>query len=210
MYFFLKIGLGTYWNNLSLEDQFIWSIAIVSSLLYLIYALFNNFTVDRSNGAATTSEGVGKQRILQFFILFGWLNVGLNHFVPNFPYLFQIIATTILALLPGVLLLPKGNDRKSSKKHKLNHQTGQVFKAIPPNQLGSGKIQIRNKKLLQEFNAITIGHELPPGVEIRITEVLDDGTVIVEPIDQSAPSNGPSPKSPGQIRNRLNNIRNHH
>ena len=206
MYFFLKIGLGNYWNNLSLEDQFIWSIAIVSSLLYLIYALLNNFTVDRSNEGDSALERIGKQKILQFFILFGWLNVGINHFIPSFPYLLQIMVTTVLALLPGVLLLFRGSNRSPMNKHKLNQKTGQVFKAIPPNQLGSGKVKIRNKKLLQEFNAVTIGHEIPPGVEIRITEILDDGTVIVEPIERRAPSSSPA-ASKGQ-RNQFNNIRN--
>ena len=205
MYFFLKIELGNYWNNLSLEDQFVWSIAIVSSLLYLIYALFNNFTVDRSNERDAPLEGVGKQKILLFFILFGWLNVSINHFIPSFPYLFQIIATTILSLLPGAILLLRELPKSPLNSKKLNQQTGQVFKAIPPNQLGSGKIKIRNKRLLQEFNAVTIGHEILPGVEIRITEILDDGTVIVEPIDRSPPSSGANPQRRGS---HTNNIRN--
>jgi len=57
---------------------------------------------------------------------------------------------------------------------------GNVYLKIPSGKSGEGKVQISVQGAIREFNAMTFGEELETGAPIRVTEVVNSNTLIVE------------------------------
>ena len=57
---------------------------------------------------------------------------------------------------------------------------GNVYLKIPAEKRGEGKVQISVQGAIREFDAITLGEELETGVPIKVVEVVNDSTLLVE------------------------------
>jgi len=55
-----------------------------------------------------------------------------------------------------------------------------VYLKIPGEKRGEGKVQISIQGAIREFNALTAGEELETGAPIRVVEVINDNTLLVE------------------------------
>ena len=61
--------------------------------------------------------------------------------------------------------------------------TGLAYLAIPGARKGEGKVQITINGAVREYGAITDGPDLPTGARIRVVEVIDPHTLLVEEIN---------------------------
>ena len=60
---------------------------------------------------------------------------------------------------------------------------GTVYLTIPAERKGLGKVQITINNAIREYDALTDGEALQTGVPITVTEVLNDHTLVVEPLN---------------------------
>ena len=57
-----------------------------------------------------------------------------------------------------------------------------VYLRIPATREGQGKVQISLLGSVQEISAMTDGAFIPTGARVRVIQVIDDNTLLVEPI----------------------------
>ncbi len=57
---------------------------------------------------------------------------------------------------------------------------GNVYLKIPAGKGGEGKVQISIQGAIREFDALTLGEELETGAPIKVVEVINDSTLLVE------------------------------
>ncbi|MFK8103564.1 MAG: NfeD family protein [Saprospiraceae bacterium] len=65
--------------------------------------------------------------------------------------------------------------------------TGEVLQYIPPHIKGSGKVHLNLRNAPYQINAVSQNGELPAGVPVRVIAIMDEQTIIVEPIDGRPP-----------------------
>jgi len=62
-------------------------------------------------------------------------------------------------------------------------QTAQVYLRIPESRKGLGKVQLTVQERTREYDAMTDAPELiKTGAKVKVTEVISEGTLLVEPI----------------------------
>lgn len=65
--------------------------------------------------------------------------------------------------------------------------TATVYLTIPANSAGQGKVQMKVQDRLEEFPAITLGHEkLGTGAKVVVVNVVSGNTLEVEPLRETA------------------------
>ena len=57
---------------------------------------------------------------------------------------------------------------------------GKVYLTIPGERKGEGKVQITINNAVREYDAVTDGETIPTGKAIKVTEVINDYTLLVE------------------------------
>lgn len=171
--------LTRWWTSMGVLEQLSWVIACVASALTLMYFLFKAIPSQNSAGESQQDSDF-KSAVLMGLFIFGWLNVILQQLVPGLGLVGVIGFSVLVAIISGWAIYQSGTSKQRSKA--LLERTGQVLQSIPPNQQGTGKIYLQARHNAFELNAVTIGNELPEGVPIRVVEVREDGTVVVEPI----------------------------
>jgi hypothetical protein len=63
-------------------------------------------------------------------------------------------------------------------------KTGQVYMSIPPRGDGAGQVRVSASGRLMTINAISTGPAIEAFKDVTVTEVRDDKTIIVQPVDE--------------------------
>ncbi|MCR5820069.1 MAG: NfeD family protein [Bacteroidaceae bacterium] len=126
------------------------------------------------------------RNFINFFLGFGWGGISLAPIVQNKALLI------ILSILAGVLfvaifvfMLKAILRLESNGAFNINDcvgKTASVYLRIPEQRKASGKVQISINGSVQELNAFTDGEFLPTGTRVRITKVIDSGSLLVEKV----------------------------
>ncbi|MBK7476544.1 MAG: NfeD family protein [Haliscomenobacter sp.] len=180
--------------------QLFWLIAIVASLLLFLLFLLNWFGINQDRHLYSAGQRAfgDPLAVLIFFTFLGWTSILSSLWVkrPEFVLFYAIPASAVAACFPWFLsyLRRKERQKKGYNPEYLLKSTGEVLQNIPPHQIGKGRVHLSLRATPHDWEAVTsCGGELPAGVHIRVVEVIDDHTVLVEPLD--LPPSGP-PKSP--------------
>ncbi|MBK8045619.1 MAG: NfeD family protein [Haliscomenobacter sp.] len=180
--------------------QLLWLMAIVASLLLFLLFLLNWFGInqDRHLYSAKQRAFGDPLAVLIFFTFLGWTSILSSLWVkhPEYILFYAVPASVVAAFFPRFLsyLRRKERQKKGYDPEYLLKSTGEVLQNIPPNQIGKGRVHLSLRATPHDWEAVTsCGGELPAGVHIRVVDVIDDHTVLVEPLD--LPPSGP-PKSP--------------
>jgi hypothetical protein len=119
---------------------------------------------------------------------FGWTSVLLHDQIPS-KFALILIATLVgIGLVVLVMLLFKWlNGMQQSGnidvwKSAVGCQ-GKVYLTIPAERGGEGKIQVSINDAVREYNAITDGDEIKTGTPIKIIEVINAETMLVEELN---------------------------
>ncbi|MFN7117110.1 MAG: NfeD family protein [Saprospiraceae bacterium] len=172
------------WFNWSTSAIF-WTIAIIATfllVLLLVYSLFSDEIEPAVAPPKIKLLRLDARTVLIFFTVFGWTAAITSYFPNSFTQilLYGIIAGTGVTIL---FSLAANFAKKSVIAYKANTDTGRVLKPIPPHRGGIGKVYMSTSRIPIELDAITIGRELPVGMPVRIVDMLDEHTAIVEPLD---------------------------
>jgi hypothetical protein len=182
---------------LSLTEKLLWSVAIVATVLLLILMVmrFLGYDLEKEPDKQSRLPWLDSNTILVFFTFFGWsgilahlweenmllvvlygLPIGLN--AVTAPYVFKIIRKR----LPSKSQIPRHFDLSETLS-----STGEVLNDIPPHIKGKGKVHLNLRNAPYKLNAVSQHGALSKGVPVRVVAIMDDQTLIVEPLDGRPP-----------------------
>lgn len=198
----MLLVLGEWWTALAGMEKIFWGISIVFSVLFFIQFILSligldfDSEVDMSVETDTAFETDASFTVLSvrgfiaFFTFFGWTGVLVlnNGGSGLWAVGFGAIAGFLAMLLVGFMMylfLRLQDDGSVFDPYEAIDEIGTVYMRIPPNQQGVGKIQIKLQGSVREIEAITRDSELiPTGAAIRVIDVIENHTMVVEPIDK--------------------------
>ncbi len=197
-----------WWNALPLIEQVFYIIAIPSTLILLLQTILLLFGVggghdadyDTDTGAdvdagAETDHDHGADHvaglrlltvrgIVAFLAVCGWVGVALTDLgVSAVPTTIAALAGGFAAMLVVALVLRWSLKLQSSGNLNLHNAvglTGEVYVAIP--QGGKGKVTLVVQDRFLELDAVCPQQALRDGERIRVTEVLENNTLVVAPL----------------------------
>lgn len=190
--------LEDWWGLLSSTEKVFWGISLVFSVLFLIQFVVSliglNFNTDTDVDVHVESNGgyhldpsftiLSVRSIIAFFTFFGWTGVfvlksgGGVWTVIGFAGLAGLAAMFIAGYL--IYLFTKSVKHGNVNLSKALYSTGEVYRSIPANKNGQGKVHLKIHGALKEVDAVTNGDTLPTGSTIKVVEILDDNLILVE------------------------------
>ena len=195
-----------FWATLTVGMKILWCITLTTSLIFIIQSIATFLGADADHSgldgdlnmdgvpddpsfADVHSSGMNLltfRNFINFLLGFGWSMVLLT----GIPMAWRIpIAVVVgVGLVAIVMLLFRWlSSMQQSGNINLYKSavgcTGTTYLAIPGGRKGEGKIQITIGGAVREYGAITEGPDLPTGTRIRVVEVVDPHTLLVEAIN---------------------------
>ena len=197
-----------WYNALPSTLQVYWVIALITSLIFLIQMVLTFIGIGDADtdvdfggdadlgGDAGFSDGdtldtggamqlFTIRNFINFLLGLGWSGVCLYSVIPN------TIVLSLVSILVGLLFvyifLIRYKQLRKLERNGAYHiddcvgQTVDVYLTIPSNRSGMGKVQISFSGSVQELSALTDSDTpLRSGSKVRVTEVIDGTTVLVE------------------------------
>jgi hypothetical protein len=128
------------------------------------------------------------RNLVNFFLGFGWTAILLQDSVKS-PTLLIIISVFVgIALVAIVMYLFKwlSGMQQSGNINVYKSAvgcTGTVYLTIPGERAGEGKVQITINNSVREYAALTDSDTLKTGTPIKVVEVINPGTMLVEELN---------------------------
>ncbi|MDD7455193.1 MAG: hypothetical protein PUK70_02930 [Bacteroidales bacterium] len=198
-----------WWNSLDLFMKIMWAITIAASLIFVIQTILtfigaggSNFDTDASeldfggmdasgadaSGAFDADPSMNLltfRNFINFCLGFGWASVLLHDKISSTSILLIIALMIGVALVAAVMMLFKwlsgmqqaGNINVYRSAVGCN---GIAYLPIPAERKGLGKVQISINNAIREFDAVTDGDAIPTGASIKVAEVINGQTLLVE------------------------------
>lgn len=191
-----------WWTSLDLFMKILWCIAIASSLIFIIEIVLTfigadvemdmdtDFDVPDGGFEGDPSMNLYTFRNLVNFLLgMSWTAILLQEQIAS-KALLMIIAFVVGALLVfAVMMMFKGLSKMQQSGNIDVYKSaigcnGKVYLTVPAERKGTGKVQININNSVREYDALTDSEDdLKTGTSIKVTEVLDTNTLLVEEIN---------------------------
>jgi membrane protein implicated in regulation of membrane protease activity len=195
--------IASWWAGLSLVMKILWGVTLTASLIFIIQSILtfigadadSNFDVDvdtSMDGSDLSNIDGGSnlytfRNFINFLLGFGWSAILLQESITSVPVLIIVSVIIGVALVAAVMYLFKwlaGMQQSGNidVEKVAKGCEGTVYLTIPAAQGGEGKVQISISGAVREYNAVTDNEEdLKTGVAIRVVDVVNSHTVLVEP-----------------------------
>lgn len=182
-----------WWNNLILPLQIFYGIGVVAAILLVIESILTVFGLNHHNVADSAFDHpdqlgmLSVRTITGFFFGFGWsgalaIRSGL-----------QLIPATAIAcavgaaFLVGIYLIMRALfSLRATGTLDYKNAVGQVatvYVTVPPDRGGGGQVEVLIQGRLQMISCMTShSSALPPQSKVRVTGMIDRGTLEVEPL----------------------------
>ena len=197
--------IAMWWAALSPVMKILWGVTLAASLVFIIQSIMTfvgadagtdfDMDVDTSMDGSDLSNIEGGSNLYTFrnfvnFILgFGWSAILLQGSITSIPVLILVSVIIGIGLVAAVMYLFKWlASMQQSGNIDLSRSArgceGKVYLTIPAARQGAGKVQIAIAGAIREYDAVTEGEEpLKTGAAIRVVDVLDSNTLLVEDIN---------------------------
>ena len=199
----------TWWNTLSTSMQVLWGITLSASLIFVIQTVLTFLGMGGDGGIDTDFDASGDvdfggqdgtfdvdpsmnlltfRNMVNFCLGFGWSAVLLYDKISN-RALWMVVAVLVgVALVVAVMWLFKWLSGMQQSGNIDVHTAavgceGKVYLTIPAERQGEGKVQITINNAVREYDAITDGDAIKTGTAIRVIEVVNDYTLLVEELN---------------------------
>lgn len=198
-----------WWGSLGTSLRVFYGIAIAASTLLVLQLVTMLFGLDHDTGDldADHDSGLGIvsiRSVTAFFTGFGWGGVVAIKQGFGLPVAIAIALVTGGGLMAVVVAMLRGfaSLRYSGTLDYKNAigNVGNVYVAVPGAMGGPGQIEVTVQGRTTMVQAFTRAPDrLPPRARVRVVEVLDPQTLIVEPLSAAAasPSASSAPPSGG-------------
>ncbi len=194
--------IATWWDSLDLLMKVLWGITLSASLIFVIQSIMTfvglgggdggfdgDFSTD-FNDMSTLEADPGMnlytfRNLVNFLLGFGWTAILLRDRIASLVWLMVLAVLVGLALVAVVMYLFKWlNGMQQSGnidvfKSAVGCQ-GRVYLTIPAERGGEGQVQITISGSVREYNAVTDGDAIKTGTPIKVVEVLNSNTLVVE------------------------------
>jgi hypothetical protein len=193
-----------WWGTLGTSLRVFYGIALGASVLLALQLLALLFGLDHDGDIGDHDSGLGilsVRSLTAFFTGFGWGGVVAIKEGFGLTAAIVVALATGGALMAAVVAMMRGfaSLRHSGTLDYANAigNVGSVYVAVPGAMAGPGQIEVLVQGRTAFVQAFTRSPErLPPRARVRVTETLDQQTVIVEPlVAATAPSTSPSSTS---------------
>lgn len=186
-----------WWNALGLFMQSVWCITLFASLVFIIQTIMTfvgmdtdgGMGVDLSTDMSGDSDGGPFQlftfrNFINFLLGFGWSIISFQGAIENqFVLILLAVAIGVLLVIAVMAIFRFMSKMEQSGTIQMANAVGckgNVYLKIPASKRGEGKVQISVQGAIREFDAITLGEELETGAPIKVVEVVNDNTLLVE------------------------------
>ncbi|MDR0729463.1 MAG: hypothetical protein LBF19_05000 [Prevotellaceae bacterium] len=185
--------MDIWWNSLDLFLKIMWSIALVTSVIFIIQMVMTFVGMDADgdldgDGGSAPFQLFTFRNLINFFLGFSWTGIAF------YPTIESTLALTLLATFMGlllvalVMLLFYGLSRTVQSGNIDIRQaaglTAIVYIPIAARRARAGKIQVNIRQTVREYDAMTDGAEIPTGRQVRIVEVMDGHMLLVEELHE--------------------------
>ena len=191
-----------WWTSLDMFMKVMWCIAAGSSLIFIIESILTfigadvdfdtdtDFDVaDHSFDADPSMNLYTFRNLVNFLLGVSWTNIILDDYVTSRVVLMIIAIVAGIALVAAVMYLFKWLSKMQQSGNINIFQSaagcnGKVYLTIPAERKGTGKVQISINESIREYDALTDSEtELKTGTAIKVVEVIDSSTLLVEEIN---------------------------
>ena len=187
---------SNWYFSLDANLQIFWGCAIVGSAVFALQAVltiigldsadidmgadFDGDTMDTGGGLSLFSI----RSLVNFFVGFGWAGIGFYKSIHSEFVVYLIaIAVGVAFGYMYIYLRRKLKKLEYNGAVDINDALGKeadVYLRIPAEAKGAGKVQISLGGSIFEYPAITNGEEIASGKRIKVVEVIDSKTLLVE------------------------------
>ncbi len=193
--------MQAWWSSLSTFEQVAWSITLPVTLIFafqtvltfagvgghhMMGGMHHDFDGNHDHGSL---QFFNFRNFINFFLGFGWSLVALDATISNHFILITISCLIGVALVAIVMSLYYGLSQMSQSGNlELKNAIGkvaEVYLTIPSSQSGIGKIHIKVQGSLRELDAMANGQSIPTGHLVKVTSVINDDLLLVEPLPQT-------------------------
>ncbi len=196
--------IASWWAGLDTAMKILWGITFAASLIFIVQTIMTfigaDADADFSADVDTSADGSDLSNIdggsnlytfrnfVNFFLGFGWTSVLLYDSVRPRILLFIIAVIVGVALVAAVMWLFKwlAGMQQSGTIDIYKSAVGcngSVYLTIPASRSGEGKVQISINGAVREYNAMTDGDSIKNGTTIKVVEVIDNQTLLVEELN---------------------------
>ena len=182
----------------------LWSLTLTASLIFVVQTVLTfigaggdintDFDVNTDfDGGADVDltdghSGMGLltfRNLVNFILGFGWTAILLRSQIASKTVLLIVAILIGIGLVAVVMLLFKWimSMQQSGNIDVFKSAVdcvGKVYLTIPAQRSGQGKVQITINNSVREYDAVTDGESLPTGKDIRVVEVINENTLLVE------------------------------
>lgn len=187
----------TWWTSLSTAMQVLWAITLSASLIFVIQTVMTflglgdhdaDFDLDTSEGSFDADPSMNLltfRNLVNFCMGFGWTAVLMHEKIQSNALLIIVSVIVGILLVTVVMWIFKWLSEMQQTGNIDVHKSavgceGKVYLTIPGERKGEGKVQITINNAVREYDAVTDGETIPTGKAIKVTEVINDYTLLVE------------------------------
>lgn len=189
-----------WWTSLDLFMKILWCIAIASSLIFIVETILTfigadmemDTDIDVADGGFEGDPSMNLytfRNLVNFLLGMSWTAIILNDQIAS-KALLMLIAFAVGALLVAAVMYMFKWLSKMQQSGNINifqsaaGCNGKVYLTIPAERKGTGKVQISINESIREYDALTDSEtELKTGTAIKVVEVIDSSTLLVEEIN---------------------------
>ena len=188
--------MAIWWTSLSLISKILWIVTLTATLIFIVQSVLTfigadvdgatDFDVDPSDNGGINLYTF--RNFINFILGFGWTAILLMDNVKSKALLVIISVLVGIALVAIVMYLFRLLSKmQQSGNIDVNKEavgcTGKVYLTIPGERSGEGKVQITISNAVREYIALTDGDTIKTGTPIKVTEVINDSTLLVEELN---------------------------
>lgn len=198
------------WATMDVVTKSTWIVTILASLIFIIQSILTFLGADSSSDmdfgtgdvggfdapgdlspdAADMGNGMGIltfRNMVNFLLGFGWTAILLRESIKSDFILYLLSVLVGAALVAAIFYMFRllGKMQQSGNINVWRSAVGcegTAYLPIPGERKGSGKVQITINQSVREYDAVTDGDQIPTGTPIKVTEVLNSSTLLVEPL----------------------------
>lgn len=195
--------LSEWWNSLSVIMRVVWGLTLSASLVFIIQTIMTFIGADTGGDFDVPDGDLGfdpsslshsgmnlytLRNLVNFLLGFGWTLILLEGSINSTALLIFIALLVGLGLVAIVMYLFKWmSDMQQSGNIDVYKSavgcTGTVYLTIPGERKGDGKVQITINNAVREYAALTDGETIKTGTPIKVIEVINQGTLLVEELN---------------------------
>lgn len=192
----ILLTVSEWWMAMQRPEQIFWIIAVVFTVLMLIQFILalTGLDFDGDSDAGDLSHGgelghdhsfsvFSVRSIIAFFAFLGWtgvlmLGAGISLWL---ALLLGLVMGSIAMFLVAYLIFwfSRLGQEDNVTAHEAIYQAGDVYLAIPGGRSGIGRVTVKTRNVLREWEAVTDGPYIPTGTKILVTDVLPGNILLV-------------------------------